>query len=60
MTAIAVGTATITVTTDDGLKTAKATVSVNRVYSSGGGCAAGAGALALFALVPLWMRRRKR
>ncbi|WP_455600371.1 Ig-like domain-containing protein, partial [Cloacibacillus sp.] len=60
VTALAVGFATITVTTDDGLKTAEATVSVNKVYSSGSGCAAGVGALALFALIPLWMRRRKR
>ncbi|WP_455600526.1 Ig-like domain-containing protein [Cloacibacillus sp.] len=60
VTAVAAGTAAITVTTIDGLKTAEATVSVNRVYSSGSGCAAGVGALALFALVPLWMRRRKR
>ncbi|WP_288332901.1 Ig-like domain-containing protein, partial [Cloacibacillus porcorum] len=60
VTALAVGFADITVTTDDGLKTAEATVSVNRLYSSGSGCAAGVGALALFALLPLWMRRKKR
>ncbi|WP_425592136.1 Synerg-CTERM sorting domain-containing protein, partial [Cloacibacillus porcorum] len=36
------------------------TVSVNKVYSSGSGCAAGVGTLALFALIPLWLRRRKR
>ncbi|WP_425592144.1 Synerg-CTERM sorting domain-containing protein, partial [Cloacibacillus porcorum] len=36
------------------------TVSVNKVYSSGSGCAAGVGALALFTLLPLWMRRKKR
>ena len=60
VTALAVGFAAITVTTDDGLKTAEATVSVNRVYTSGSGCATGAGALALLTLIPLWMRRRKR
>ncbi|WP_455594070.1 Ig-like domain-containing protein [Cloacibacillus porcorum] len=59
VTAIAAGTATITVTTDDGLKTAKATVSVNRVYTSGSGCAAGVGALALFALIPLLLKKRR-
>lgn len=60
VTAVAIGTATITVTTDDGLKTAKATVSVNRVYTSGsGGCAAGVGALALFALLPLLLKKRR-
>ena len=60
VTAVAVGSTAITVTTIDGLKTAEATVSVNKVYSSGSGCAAGVGALALFALLPLWMRRKKR
>ncbi|WP_302806834.1 Ig-like domain-containing protein [Cloacibacillus porcorum] len=60
VTAVAVGSTAITVTTIDGLKTAEATVSVNKVYSSGSGCAAGVGALALFTLLPLWMRRKKR
>ena len=60
VTAVAVGSTAITVTTIDGLKTAEATVSVNKVYSSGSGCAAGVGTLALFALIPLWLRRRKR
>ena len=59
VTALAVGFATITVTTDDGLKTAEATVSVNRLYSSGSGCAAGVGALALFALLPLLLKKRR-
>lgn len=58
VTAVAAGATAITVTTVDGLKTAEAAVSVNKVYSSG--CAAGVGALALFALLPLWMRRKKR
>lgn len=60
VTAVAAGSTVITVTTVDGLKSAQATVSVNKVYSSGSGCAAGAGALAFFALIPLCMRRRKR
>lgn len=60
VTAVAAGATAITVTTIDGLKTAEATVSVNKVYSNGSGCAAGVGALALFALLPLWMRRKKR
>lgn len=60
VTAVAAGATAITVTTIDGLKTAKATVSVNKVYSSGSGCAAGVGALALLTLIPLWMIRRKR
>ena len=60
VTAVAVGSTAITVTTIDGLKTAEATVSVNKVYSSGSGCAAGVGALALFTLLPLCMRRKKR
>ncbi|WP_455600539.1 Ig-like domain-containing protein [Cloacibacillus sp.] len=60
VTAVAIGTATITVTTDDGLKAAQATVSVNRVYTSGsGGCAAGVGAMALFALIPLLLKKRR-
>ncbi|MCD8163958.1 MAG: Ig-like domain-containing protein [Synergistaceae bacterium] len=60
VTALAVGTAAITVTTVDGLKAAQATVSVNRVYTSGsGGCAAGVGALALFALIPLLLKKRR-
>ncbi|WP_455599424.1 Ig-like domain-containing protein [Cloacibacillus sp.] len=60
VTAVAIGTATITVTTDDGLKVAQATVSVNRVYTSGsGGCAAGVGAMALFALIPLLLKKRR-
>ena len=59
VTAVEVGFATITVTTDDGLKTAEATVSVNRLYSSGSGCAAGVGALALFALLPLLLKKRR-
>ncbi|WP_455594071.1 Ig-like domain-containing protein [Cloacibacillus porcorum] len=59
VTAVEVGFATITVTTDDGLKTDQATVSVNRVYSSGSGCAAGVGALALFALLPLLLKKRR-
>ena len=60
VTAVAAGATAITVTTVDGLKAAQATVSVNKVYSSGSGCAAGVGALALFTLLPLWMRRKKR
>ena len=60
VTAVAVGSTAITVTTVDGLKAAQATVSVNKVYSSGSGCAAGVGALALFTLLPLCMRRKKR
>ncbi|MGN0882183.1 Ig-like domain-containing protein [Cloacibacillus porcorum] len=60
VTAVAAGATAITVTTIDGLKTAEATVSVNKVYSSGSGCAAGVGALALLTLIPLWMIRRKR
>ena len=60
VTAVAAGATAITVTTVDGLKAAQATVSVNKVYSSGSGCAAGVGTLALFALIPLWLRRRKR
>ena len=60
VTAVAAGATAITVTTVDGLKAAQATVSVNKVYSSGSGCAAGVGALALFALLPLCMRRKKR
>ncbi|WP_455600525.1 Ig-like domain-containing protein, partial [Cloacibacillus sp.] len=59
VTALAAGTAAITVTTVDGLKTAEATVSVNRVYTSGSGCAAGVGALALFALIPLLLKKRR-
>ena len=60
VTAVAAGATAITVTTVDGLKAAQATVSVNKVYSSGSGCAAGVGALALLTLIPLWMIRRKR
>lgn len=60
VTAVAAGATAITVTTVDGLKAAQATVSVNKVYSSGSGCAAGVGALALFTLLPLCMRRKKR
>ena len=59
VTAVEVGFAAITVTTDDGLKTAEAAVSVNRVYTSGSGCAAGVGALALFALLPLLLKKRR-
>ncbi len=66
VTAAAPGSATITVTTADGGKTATCAVTVSAQPqpapsggSGGGGCAAGWGALALLAAVPLFARRKK-
>ncbi|WP_455594029.1 Ig-like domain-containing protein [Cloacibacillus porcorum] len=66
--AIAEGSVTITVKTADGAQTAKATVTVVTPngpdaairHGGGSGCAAGTGALAMLALIPLWLRRRKK
>ncbi|MDO5116245.1 MAG: Ig-like domain-containing protein [Synergistaceae bacterium] len=68
VTAVTAGTATITVTTVDGNYTASCAVTVNGTPTptptpsggSSGGCAAGIGAMALLALLPLVLRRRKR
>ncbi len=57
--ALAVGEATITAVTADGKHDAEAKVTVANRHSSGSGCAAGVGALALFALIPLLLRRKK-
>ncbi|MDO5116451.1 MAG: Ig-like domain-containing protein [Synergistaceae bacterium] len=66
VTAIAAGTATITVTTEEGAFTASCAVTVSGAPTptpsggSSGGCAAGIGAAALLALLPPALRRRKR
>ncbi|MDO5114813.1 MAG: Ig-like domain-containing protein [Synergistaceae bacterium] len=68
VTAIAAGTATITVTTEEGAFTATCAVTVNGAPTptptpsggSSGGCAAGIGATALLALLPFALRRRKK
>lgn len=57
--ALAVGEATITAVTADGKHDAAAKVTVANRHSGGNGCAAGVGALALFALIPLLLRRKK-
>ncbi|MCD7952537.1 MAG: Ig-like domain-containing protein [Synergistaceae bacterium] len=57
--AIAVGEATITAMTEDGKHDAEAKVTVANRHSGGSGCAAGVGALALFALIPLLLRKKK-
>ena len=57
--ALAVGEATITAMTADGKHDAEAKVTVANRHSSGNGCAAGVGALALFALIPLLLRKKK-
>lgn len=57
--AIAVGEATITAMTADGKHDAAAKVTVANRHSGGNGCAAGVGALALFALIPLLLRKKK-
>ncbi|WP_302806524.1 Ig-like domain-containing protein [Cloacibacillus porcorum] len=57
--ALAVGEATITAMTADGKHDAAAKVTVANRHSSGNGCAAGVGALALFALIPLLLRKKK-
>ncbi|MDO5116146.1 MAG: Ig-like domain-containing protein [Synergistaceae bacterium] len=68
VTAIAAGTATITVTTEEGAFTASCAVTVNGTPTptptpsggSSGGCAAGMGAAALLALLPLALIRRRK
>lgn len=60
----AAGTYTVTVTGTNGTETKTATVNVtvgssDRVGSSGGGCDAGFGALALVLAAPLFLRRRR-
>lgn len=57
--ALAVGEATITAMTADGKHDAAAKVTVANRRSGGNGCAAGVGALALFALIPLLLRKKK-
>ena len=57
--AIAVGEATITAMTADGKHDAAAKVTVANRHSGGNGCAAGVGALALFALIPLLLKKKK-
>ncbi len=57
--ALAVGEATITAMTADGKHDAAAKVTVANRHSGGSGCAAGVGALALFALIPLLLRKKK-
>ncbi|ANZ44828.1 Ig-like domain-containing protein [Cloacibacillus porcorum] len=57
--ALAVGEATITAMTADGKHDAAAKVTVANRHSGGNGCAAGVGALALFALIPLLLRKKK-
>lgn len=57
--AIAVGEATITAMTAGGKHDAAAKVTVANRHSGGNGCAAGVGALALFALIPLLLRKKK-
>lgn len=57
--ALAVGEATITAMTADGKHDAAAKVTVANRHSGGNGCAAGVGALALFTLIPLLLRKKK-
>lgn len=57
ITAVAEGTATITVMTEDGSFSAECQVDVAAGGSSSG-CASGVGALALLALIPLMLKRK--
>ncbi|MCD7953859.1 MAG: Ig-like domain-containing protein [Synergistaceae bacterium] len=62
VTALSVGTTVVTAKA--GEKSAACTVTVARKKTGGSGsshgCAAGLGALPMLALVPIWMRRKKR
>ena len=67
VTTVSIGNATITVTTDDGGKEASTSVMVSPDPVLGdmigtvvhNGCSAGVGAMALFALIPLLLKKRR-